>query len=83
MANRREFPKNIGAAAGGAWLMGHGLDAGAQSARSEITINGRRITTVDIHAHAVFPELSEVIAGTPFDLNFPDWQVLGPSRIEA
>lgn len=83
MANRREFLKTIGAAAGSAWLAGRGLDAGAQSARREITINGRRVTTVDIHAHAVFPELSEVIAGTPLDRSFPDWQVLGPSRIEA
>ena len=47
--------------------MGYGLNTGAQSARREIMLNGRRITTVDVHAHCVFPEVAEVIAGSPLD----------------
>ncbi len=85
MPNRRDFLKTVGTAASGAYLMGHGLSAGAQSARREIILNGRRITTVDIHAHCVFPEVRDVVAGTSLAANapFPEWQMLGPARLEA
>jgi aminocarboxymuconate-semialdehyde decarboxylase len=85
MPNRRDFLKTVGAAASGAYLMGHGLSAGAQSARREIMLNGQRITTVDIHAHCVFPEVRDVVAGTSLAANapFPEWQMLGPARLEA
>jgi aminocarboxymuconate-semialdehyde decarboxylase len=83
MANRRDFLRTIGSAAGGMCLLGNGLSAGAQTARREITLNGRRITTVDIHAHCVFPEVQAVVAGTALaDAPFPAWQILGPSRLE-
>ena len=83
MPNRRDFLKTVGAAASGAYLMGHGLNAGAQSARREIMLNGRRITTVDIHAHCVFPEVEAIVAGTALaDAPFPPWQILGPSRLD-
>ena len=83
MANRRDFLKAAAGAAGGAFLMSYGLNAGAQSMRREILLNGRRITTVDIHAHCVFPEVAEVIAGTPLDGRaFPESQMLGPARLE-
>jgi len=85
MPNRREFLKTVGTAASGAYLMGRGLTAGAQSARREIMLNGRRITTVDIHAHCVFPEVRDVVAGTSLAASapFPEWQMLGPARLEA
>ncbi len=83
MPSRREFLRNIGGAAGTALLAGYGLRTRAQSARREVMLNGRRIRTVDIHAHCVFPEVAEVIAGTPLDGRpFPEWQMLGPTRIE-
>lgn len=83
MPNRRDFLKIVGGAAGGAYLMGHGLNSGAQTERREIMLNGRRITTVDIHAHCVFPEVAEAIAGTPLDGRaFPEFQILGPARLE-
>ena len=83
MTSRREFLRGVGGAAGGAFLAGYGLGAGAQSARREITLNGRRITTVDIHAHCIFPEVQEVIAGSPLDGRaFPAFQMLGPDRLE-
>ena len=51
--------------------------------RREITLDGRRITTVDIHAHCVFPEVQEVIAGTSLEgAAFPEWQMLGPARLD-
>ena len=82
MANRRDFLKAAGASAGGAFLLGHGLHAGAQSARREIRLNGRRITTVDVHAHCVFQEVADLVAGTPLEREFPPWQMLGPTRLE-
>ncbi len=85
MPSRRDILKTIGATASGAYLFSHGLGAGAQFARREITLNGRRITTVDIHAHCVFPEVRDIIAGTTLAAvaPFPEWQMLGPSRLEA
>src|SRR5215207_7349746 len=50
---------------------GQGLGAlaaqGAQAAatRRRVTIGGRRITVVDIHAHTFVPEVWEVIKDTP------------------
>ncbi len=83
MTSRRQFLQSAGYAAGGAWLATHGLDVAAQPARREIRIGGRRITTVDIHAHAIFPQVRDVIAGTPLGGRpFPEWQFLGPARIE-
>ena len=41
-------------------------NAFAQS-RKEIFINGKRIKTVDIHAHASIKEVERVIAGTPVE----------------
>ncbi len=83
MASRRAFLKSIGCAAGGALLAKHSLDARAQPPRREISIGGRRITTVDIHAHCAFPELRDVVAGTPLaDAPIPEWQFLGPNRLE-
>jgi aminocarboxymuconate-semialdehyde decarboxylase len=46
-------------------------------------LNGRRITTVDIHAHCVFPEVADLIAGTPLEgVGFAPWQALGAGRLE-
>jgi aminocarboxymuconate-semialdehyde decarboxylase len=76
MANRRDF---LRVAAGGiaATAMSQGLAQG----RREVYVDGRRCRVVDIHAHAVFPELADLIRGTPFERNFPGSQVLGPERI--
>lgn len=83
MSNRRNFLKNFGAAAGGAYLMGNGLNALAQPTRREVTLNGKRVTTVDVHAHCVIPEVEEMVKDTSLSgAPFPPWQVLGPSRFE-
>jgi aminocarboxymuconate-semialdehyde decarboxylase len=83
MANRRDFLRAVGNASAGAYLLGHGLQASAQAGRKQIMVGGREITTVDIHAHCVFREVADVIAGTAFDRQFPDWYVLGDFRMDA
>ena len=78
MPNRRAFLKSAGGAAGGLLLTSRGLTTRAQSVRREIMLNGRRITTVDVHAHCVFPEVEDVVAGTALDrVQFPSAQMLG------
>ena len=57
MTNRREFITQAGALAG-VTFVGCELfpQAHAQVRRREVSINGRRIKTVDVHAHAIIPE---------------------------
>ncbi len=81
MPNRREFFKAVGSTTAGAYLLGHGLGAHAQGARKEIRVGGTRVTTVDIHAHCVFREVGDLIAGTDLDRQFPDWYVLEDFRL--
>ena len=83
MPNRREFLKAIGHTTAGAYLLGHGLNAAAQGGRKSIMVGGREIRTVDIHAHCVFREVGELVAGTPLERQFPDWYLLGDFRMEA
>jgi aminocarboxymuconate-semialdehyde decarboxylase len=74
MANRREFITTttgaaVGMLAGGAGL----LDASAALSqvgakpgkRREVAIGGRRVKTVDLHAHCFVPEVAELIKNTP------------------
>src|SRR5437016_4954015 len=72
MQNRREFVRGVAAAAAGMWVAGGAGDlaAGAlQNAatprRRQITIGGRRVKTVDVHAHVTIPEATEMLRGTP------------------
>ncbi len=41
------------------------LRAGAP--RREVTVGGRRVRTVDVHAHAAVPAVLDVVNGTPFE----------------
>lgn len=83
MPDRRDFLKAVGQISGGTLLSTYGLRAAAQTRRRPITLNGERVTVVDIHAHCIFPEVAEVIAGTPLDGRpFPQAQILGPTRLE-
>jgi predicted TIM-barrel fold metal-dependent hydrolase len=72
MLTRRDFLKGFGSATGG-MLIGPGLAAvgararqiGAPSGkRREPTINGRRVKTVDMHAHCFVPEVWELVKDT-------------------
>lgn len=81
MPNRRDFFKCLGHTTAGLYLLAHGLEAAAQSGRKEVMVGGRRIRTVDIHAHAVIPAVEDVIGGTSFGgRGYPDWYVLGDHR---
>jgi aminocarboxymuconate-semialdehyde decarboxylase len=59
MATRREF---VGGLAGAVFVGCDGLTArpvraqGAPAARRTVTVNGRRLKTVDVHAHCAFPQ---------------------------
>ncbi len=84
MPNRRDFFKCLGHTTAGLYMLAHGLEASAQGGRKEIRVGGRRLSTVDIHAHAVIPPVEEVIGGTSLGgRGYPDWYVLGDHRIAA
>lgn len=61
MTNRRQFLKE--AAAAGVLFTGCGLRAqnGSGGPRRQVSVGGRRVRTIDIHAHAVIPEATELM----------------------
>jgi aminocarboxymuconate-semialdehyde decarboxylase len=69
MRGRRDFLKGLAGAAGGILFVGCGMakaaEAPLQSAssprRREVMVNGRRVTTVDIHCHGQVPEVWELV----------------------
>ena len=75
MMNRRSFVQGTASAMAGAFLAGGRLDAAAsrlQSAggagRRQVVVSGRRVKTVDVHAHCVVPGIMELIGQkTPAD----------------
>ncbi|MSO30232.1 MAG: hypothetical protein EXQ48_04700 [Acidobacteria bacterium] len=69
MSNRRDFFRKVAGTTAGAYVAGRGasaLMAQAPPARRQVSIAGRRIRTIDIHAHTEVP-LIEVVKGTPFE----------------
>ena len=66
MPNRREFLKDVAGAAGIVFV-GCGLVDGAQSQRTgnatrrPVVVKGRRIKTVDVHAHCAVPKATELL----------------------
>jgi aminocarboxymuconate-semialdehyde decarboxylase len=71
--NRRAFLKQVAGAAGGL-LVGRNVATGALAAaqvgaapgkRREVMLGGRRIRTVDIHAHTFVPEVWDLVKDTP------------------
>jgi aminocarboxymuconate-semialdehyde decarboxylase len=71
--NRRGFLRHAAAASAGAICVGCGLrHAHAQPAatpvpRREVTVGGRRVRTIDVHAHCAVPAVLDVVQGTPFE----------------
>jgi aminocarboxymuconate-semialdehyde decarboxylase len=61
MPNRRHFLTSVAAAAAALVASGHPL--AAQPGRREVTIGGRRVKVIDIHAHCVIP-VENLLAGT-------------------
>ena len=61
MTNRRQFLRE--AAAAGVVFTGCGLRAqnGGGGPRRQVSVGGRRVKTIDIHAHVVIPEATEMM----------------------
>ncbi len=84
MLDRRNFLRTAAYAGAGGLIAGCRLDTSGQSPRREISINGRRATVVDIHAHCTFlDELRAAIPGVnPAGAGLPDLLRVGPHRME-
>jgi aminocarboxymuconate-semialdehyde decarboxylase len=65
MPNRREFVRGVAVAATGLWVGGvRELSAqrSGTAPRRQITIAGRRVKTIDVHAHVTIPEAAAMFA---------------------
>lgn len=83
--NRRDFLSTVGSAAAGMYAMGHGADAAlaalpAQSDRRQVSVGGRPIRVIDMHAHCVIP-VTEIVRGTPLARSGGGRNNLGPDRL--
>ncbi|MGH9147437.1 MAG: amidohydrolase family protein, partial [Vicinamibacterales bacterium] len=72
MTNRRDFLMHMagvtaGVLAGGGTLANAALQAaqGTAATRRRVTLGGRRITVVDVHAHTFVPEVWDLVKDTP------------------
>jgi predicted TIM-barrel fold metal-dependent hydrolase len=74
--NRREFLQGVAGAAAGAFLlrgsmteaMPQAVAGGAPPPKHKpVIIGGKRIKTVDVHAHINFPEMTTFLKGTPLE----------------
>ena len=57
--NRRTFLRNAGAVFAGCGLCS--MRVGAQGKKRQVMVGGRRVKTIDIHAHVVFPEATALM----------------------
>src|SRR5262245_15893293 len=89
MVNRRDFLRVAGSAASGIYITGRAAAEMAFSARQtrpdrrQVTVGGRRIRVIDMHAHCVIP-VEEIVKGTPLANNGAGGRnnALGPQRLE-
>jgi len=79
MTSRRAF---VRAASGFALAIG-AFGARAQAARKRVTLEGRPVTVVDVHAHCVFPEVARRLPNVGAAPAVPPSLVLGPERLAA
>jgi aminocarboxymuconate-semialdehyde decarboxylase len=63
MPTRRAFIRNLAAASAGALVLGDNLTLFAQSARRTVSVAGKRVKTIDIHAHCNV-NVSAIVKGT-------------------
>ena len=90
MPNRREFLRTVVAGAAGAYAMSRGstgaIAAGSQvqPARRQVTVGGRRVRVIDVHAHCVIP-VEEIVKGTPLASmgSGAGANILGPERLRV
>ena len=85
MTTRRDFIGGMTGAMAGVAFVGcelmHATHAHAQPAprRREVVVNGRRVKTVDVHAHCAFPDAMALMG---LKVN-PETLVMGTERIKA
>jgi aminocarboxymuconate-semialdehyde decarboxylase len=81
MTDRRTFLRSLALSALAA---GHPGSIWAQGQRRRVLVAGTPVPVIDIHAHCVFPELTDVLAGTALEgTGFPAFVALGPERLTA
>ncbi|HEY7673167.1 MAG TPA: amidohydrolase family protein [Gammaproteobacteria bacterium] len=81
LRGRRNFCRAVAAAAFWGSVAPAAL---AQNARKRVAIGGRSVPVVDVHAHCVFPEVADLLAGTPLaGRTFPSVWTLGPDRLRV
>jgi len=65
MSSRRDFFKTVAGATAGAYAMGRSLSAQAP-ARRQVSIAGKRVRVIDVHAHGTVP-IMQAVKGTPYE----------------
>jgi aminocarboxymuconate-semialdehyde decarboxylase len=91
MPNRREFLRKLAGASAGLWLAGGDLKGVAERSpqagagkRREVRVGGRRVKTVDVHAHVSVPEALALI-GVPTNSDTTVYTnlglAMGPERL--
>src|SRR5258705_8420399 len=88
IANRRSFLLGVAAAATSTGYFAAGARAPARAAQAQggrklVSIAGKRVKVVDIHAHCVMPKVADVLMGSDVKGDFPQNQILGPGRMAA
>ncbi len=94
MRDRRDFLKTVAGATTGMLLGGKVFAAAAQQggaaapgARREVSIAGKRVKVVDVHAHCTIPEVADIVKDTPLAASAGPRargpNVMGPDRIAA
>src|SRR3979411_1774456 len=86
MTTRRDFIRGVAGTMAGVSFVGCDLHngayvhaQGAPASRREVVVNGRRVKTVDVHAHVAFPEAMALMG---IKVN-PENLVMGPERHRA
>jgi aminocarboxymuconate-semialdehyde decarboxylase len=97
MRDRRDFLKTVAGAATGMLLTGNAFAESALQGgpaapaapvkRREVSIAGRRVKVVDVHAHCVIPEVWDIVKDTPLATNAGPRargpNLMGPDRVRA
>ncbi len=78
MPNRREFIQGLAAGLAGGSL----VTAAAQSPRREVRVGSKRVKVVDVHAHATFAEVADIVKDGPLARFARAGRPLGPDRIQ-
>jgi len=91
MRNRRVFLKQMAGTVAGTVLSAEAFRQHASAApqtesstaRRDVRVGGQRVKVIDVHAHATFGEVAEVVKGTPLErFGRPGTKPLGADRIQ-